>query len=63
MKKAQGRGQPERKSARLSKTRRRLKSERLKDTETSGIYFASGSEEELVVVYYQGDTLATQGFN
>ena len=63
MKTAQRRGQPERRSARLSKTRRRLEFERPRDTQALRTYLASGFEEELVVVHHQGDTFATQGSN
>ena len=57
----QGRGQPERRSARLSKTRKRREAEEPSKSQNPRAYFASGSEEELVVVQHQGDPLITQG--
>ena len=61
MRRTQGRGQPERRSARLSKTRKRREAEEPSEIQNLRAYFASGSEEELVVVQHQGDPLITQG--
>ena len=61
MKHTQRRGQPERRSARLSKTRKRREAEEPSKSQSPRAYFASGLEEELVVVQHQGDPLITQG--
>ena len=63
MRRTQGRGQPERRSARLSKTRKRREAEEPSESQNLKAYFASGSEEELVVVQHQVDPLITQGFD
>ena len=61
MRRTQGRGQPERRSARLSKTKKRRETGEPSESQNLRAYFASGSEEELVVVQHQGDPLTTQG--
>ena len=61
MRRAQGRSQPERRSARLSKTRKRREAEEPGESQNPRAYFASGSEEELVVVQHQLEQLITQG--
>ena len=61
MSRAQGRGQPERRSARLSKTKKRRETEEPSGSQNPRAYFASGSEEELVVVQHQEDILTTRG--
>ena len=60
MRRAQGRGQPERRSTRLSKTRRIREVEKPSVSQIPRTYSASGSEGELVVVYHKGDTLGTR---
>ena len=61
MRRGQGRSQPERQSTRLSRTRRRLESERQGETQAPGAYSAFGSEKELVVVKYQENPFLAQG--
>ena len=63
MSRAQGRGQPERRSVRLSKTKKRRETEEPIGSQNPRAYFASGSEEELVVVQHQEDILTTRGSN
>ena len=58
---AQGRGQPERRSARLSKTKKRRETEEPSGSQNPRAHFASGLEEELVVVQHQEDILTTRG--
>ena len=60
MRRAQGRGELERRSTRLSKTKKRREMEEPSESQNPRAYFASGSEEELVVVQYQGDQLTTR---
>ena len=52
MSRAQGRGQPERRSARLLKTKKRREAEEPSESHNPRAYFASGWEEELVVVQH-----------
>ena len=59
MRRGQGRSLPERRSARLTRTRRRLESERQGEARAPGTYSAFGSEEELVVVNYQENPFST----
>ena len=63
MRRAQRRGQPERRSARLLQMRKRRETEEPSESQNPRAYFASGSEEELVVVQHQGDPLITQEFD
>ena len=57
----QGRGQSERRSARLSKMKKRRETEEPSRSQNPRAYFAFGSEEELVVVQHQEDILTTRG--
>ena len=57
---AQGRAQLERRSARLSKSKKRRETEEPNKSQNPRAYFASRSEEELVVVQHQGDPLTTR---
>ena len=50
MRRTQGRGQPESRSARLSKMKKRREAEEPSESQNPRAYFASGLEEDLVVV-------------